>query len=208
MPKLKKSDLIIIALMVLVIAGIGWGIHSYFVQIAQVSANRQTEEAKLATIRTKVANFSKLQAEVATNEAEMQRLATYIPDQEGQADFITELSRLIGGSGVKLKSCSAVEQATPFPDLPEYLVYQWNVTLESVYPQLLQFLETLPVEERSTLVSKINISAGEADAGQGQPAPYVQLTLDLISKAGTAASLTKIDQSAPPANTVQKQVSK
>jgi Tfp pilus assembly protein PilO len=211
MPKLKQSDLMIIVLMVLVIAVIGWGIYSYAAQIARVSADRHAEEAKLAKIRDQVANFSKLQAEEATNEAEMQRLATYIPDREGQADFITELSRLTVGSGVKLKSCRAAEQATPFPNLPEYLIYQWDVTLESVYPQLLKFLETLPVEERSTLVSKINISAGEPDAAKGQPAQYilnVQLTLDLISKAGAPDTLTQTNQPAPVAQTGIKKVSK
>jgi Tfp pilus assembly protein PilO len=190
MPKLKRSDLIIMAVMVLIIIGIGYGIYSYSGQIARVTAERRAQETELAQIRSKVANFSKLQAEVAANEAEMQRLATYIPDQEGQANFITELSGLTLESGVQLKSCRASEQTTPFPDLPEYVVYQWEVTLESVYPQLLQFLETLPTEERSTMVSKINISAGEPSEDQGWRSHYVlnvQITLDLISKTGPGA---------------------
>jgi Tfp pilus assembly protein PilO len=196
MLKLKKSDLIIIAVMLLVIAGIGYGIYNYSGQIAQVSAQRRAKEAELARIRVKVANFSKLQTEVAANEGQMQRIATYIPDQEGQANFITELSGLTLGSGVKLKSCKAGETATPFPNLPEYLVYQWDVTLESVYPQLLQFLETLPTEERSTMVSKINISAGESDEDQDRRSRYVlnvQLTLDLISKTGSGTLVAKTE---------------
>jgi Tfp pilus assembly protein PilO len=184
--KLQKSDLVIMAVMGLAIIGIGYLIYNNAGQIAQVTADRKGKEAELARIHAKVANFGKLRAEVAANEAEMQRIATYIPDEEGQAGFITELSRLTVGSGVKFKSCQASEKPTPFTDLPEYLVYRWDVNFEAVYPQLLNFLETLPAQERSTLVSKVNISAGKPGAGAGSLSPYalnVRLTLDLISKA-------------------------
>jgi Tfp pilus assembly protein PilO len=194
--KLKTVDLIIIALMVLVIAGIGYAIYHNAGQIARVGAERKSKEAELAQIRAKVANFSKLRAEVAANEAAMQQLATYIPDQEGQADFIAELSELIQGSGVQLKSCRASAEPTSFPGLPEYRVYQWDLTLTAVYPQLLKFLQTLPAEERSTLVSKINISAGEPDEDQGRRSRYVlnvQLTLDLISKTGSGTLVAQTE---------------
>jgi Tfp pilus assembly protein PilO len=116
--KLQKSDLVIMAVMGLAIIGIGYLIYNNAGQIAQVTADRKGKEAELARIHAKVANFGKLRAEVAANEAEMQRIATYIPDEEGQAGFITELSRLTVGSGVKFKSCQASEKPTPVSGLP------------------------------------------------------------------------------------------
>jgi hypothetical protein len=194
MPKLKKSDWIIIGIMLLVIAGISYGIYGYSAQIAKVAAARRAKEAELVQIRAKVAGFGRLQEEVAANETEMQRLATYIPDREGQANFITELSGLTLGSKVKLQSCRAAEQPTPFPNLPEYQVYHWDVTFESLYPQLLRFLENLPAQKRSTLVSKINISAGAADETRdSQYLLNVQLTMDLISRTAAAPQVARTD---------------
>jgi hypothetical protein len=194
MPKLKRSDWIIIGSMLLVIVGIGSGIYGNSAQIAKVTATRRAKEAEVARIRAKVADFGKLREEVAANETKMQRLATYIPDREGQANFITELSGLTLGSRVKFKSCRAAEQPTPFPNLPEYLVYHWDVTFESLYPQLLRFLENLPAQERSTLVSKINISAGTGDETRDSRYTLnVQLTLDLISKKAVVPQVARVD---------------
>ncbi|HYH02186.1 MAG TPA: type 4a pilus biogenesis protein PilO, partial [Bacillota bacterium] len=147
----------------------------------------QAKEQELQGIRKKVANFALLQDEVARNEAAMQRLADYIPDQEGQADFIMELDALTSSSGVELQNCSVSEQPTSFPNLPEYQIYQWNVSLQSDYPQLMKFLETIPSLKRSAMVSKVNISAGTAEAEGKTNARYnlnIQLTMDLIATVG------------------------
>ncbi|HEY8464566.1 MAG TPA: type 4a pilus biogenesis protein PilO [Bacillota bacterium] len=187
MPKFKKSDLIIIAVLVLLSGCLGGGIYYNSGQIAMMTAKRQAKEAELQKIKEKVLNFNQLQEEVAQNEAAMQRLADYIPDREGQAEFIMELDALTDSSGVQLKSCSVNEQPLPFPNLPEYLIYRWNVNLQSNYTQLMRFLEILPLQKRSVMVSKININSVQPDAKTETNARYslnVQLTLDLIATAG------------------------
>lgn len=188
MPKLKTSDLIIIVVLVLVVIGLGGGIYYYSGQIEMVKTQRQAKEQELQGIRKKVANFAMLQDEVARNEAAMQQLADYIPDQEGQAEFIAQLDELTFSSGVKLQNCSVSEQPVPFPNLPEYQIYQWNINLQSNYPQLMKFLETVPNMDRSVMVSKINISAGMPDENESNSkARYnlnIQLTMDLIATTG------------------------
>ena len=188
MPKFKTSDLIIIVVLVLLVIGLGCGIYYYSNQIEAVKIQRQAKEQELQGIRKKVADFASLQDEVARNEAAMQKLADYIPDQEGQAEFIVQLDDLTSSSGVKLQNCSVSEQPVSFPNLPEYQIYQWSINLESNYPQLMKFLETVPKLERSVMVSKVNISAGAPDENERKSkARYnlnIQLTMDLIATTG------------------------
>jgi Tfp pilus assembly protein PilO len=185
--KLKRSDLLIILVMVALIGGVGYWVFYNSTAIAKVTTAWRDQEAELTRIKQKVAGLKQLQEEVTVNEAEMQRLAVYIPDREGQAEFILELDDLTHSSGVRVKSCKVSDRPTSFPDLPEYLVYQWDVTLESGYRQLLRFLESLPSQPRSTLLSKLNIASagpGEDDQTFDKYILNVQLTLDLIATTG------------------------
>lgn len=187
MPKLKRSDIIILAIMILVVGGLGFGVYHYLGQVAKATAQRQEKEQQLQAIKQKILRFAKLRDQVAENEAAMQRLADYIPGQEGQAEFIMELDELSRLSGVKLQNCSVNEQPVPFPNLPEYVIYQWTVSLKSDYAQLMKFLEVLPDGKRSAMVSKINITSATPEAGDKSRAKYsltAQLTLDLISTGG------------------------
>lgn len=184
MPKFKLIDIIIMIGMVIVIGCLGMGISYYSGLTAETVAKRETKEKELESIKQKVAKFQSLQDEVARNEAEFNQIATYLPDREGQADFIMELEQLHESSGVKLESCTIADMPKPFPDLANYQIYEWNVTYQADYSQLIKLLEALPNQPRSTMVSNINISASEPDKESNSKSKYnlsVQLTYNLIS---------------------------
>jgi Tfp pilus assembly protein PilO len=184
MPKFKMIDIIVIVMMVIAITCLGMGISYYSGWIAKTVAQRQAKEKELEGIKEKVAAFQRLQDEVARNEADFNRLASYLPGREGQAEFIMELDQLHELSGVKLESCSIADTPKPFPDLANYVIYEWKVTYQSDYGQLIKLLEALPNQPRSTMVSDINISVSEPDPENHSKSRYnlsVQLTYNLIS---------------------------
>jgi Tfp pilus assembly protein PilO len=184
MPKFKLIDIIVIVVMVIAIACLGVGISYYSGLTAETAAQRKAKEQELAGIKQKVAAFQSLQDEVARNEADFNRLASYLPDREGQAEFIMELDQLHELSGVELQSCSIADAPKPFPDLANYVIYEWKVTYKSDYGQLIKLLEALPSQPRSTMVSDINISASQPDQASNAKSEYdlsVQLTYNLIS---------------------------
>jgi Tfp pilus assembly protein PilO len=184
MPKFKTIDIIIIVVMVIVIGCLGAGISYFSGLIAETVTQREAKEKQLESVKQRVATFQSLQDEVARNETDFNRLASYLPDREGQAEFIMELDQLHELSGVELKGCSIAETPRPFPDLANYLVYEWKVTYQSDYTQLIKLLEALPSQPRSTMVSDINISASEPDKESDSKSKYnlsVQLTYNLIS---------------------------
>jgi Tfp pilus assembly protein PilO len=183
MPKFKLVDIVVIGLMVIAIACLGMGISYYSGLAAETATQRKAKEQELAGIKQKVATFQSLQDEVAQNEADFNRLASYLPDREGQADFIMELDQLHELSGVRLENCSIADTPKPFPDLANYVIYEWKVTYKSNYSQLIRLLEALPNQPRSTMVSDINISAAQPDQNdvKSRYDLSVQLTYNLIS---------------------------
>jgi Tfp pilus assembly protein PilO len=183
MPKFKLVDIVVIGLMVIAIACLGMGISYYSGLAAEAATQRKAKEQELAGIKQKVATFQSLQDEVAQNEADFNRLASYLPDREGQADFIMELDQLHELSGVRLENCSIADTPKPFPDLANYVIYEWKVTYKSNYSQLIRLLEALPNQPRSTMVSDINISAAQPDQNdvKSRYDLSVQLTYNLIS---------------------------
>lgn len=161
----------------LVVSGTTAGIYS-IKERRQLNAVRDTKQAELETIKEKLRALPDLNAEYLRLDGEMNRLATFIPTREGQAEFIKELQDLADNCNITIKSCHVKPEISALQKLPDYAIYKWDLTVTSGYRELLDFIQALSRAGRFIKVANMDVRSSGGDL----KTMNIAMTLDLISK--------------------------
>lgn len=172
----NNVTLIVIAVLLLIL-GIGSGMY-FFSENTKVSNELNAKQSELTTIQTKLQSLPDLETEFQRLSGEIERLATYIPSKEGQAQFVKELQMLADKNQVILKSCTVSPDPLTITNLPKYSIYKWDVKLKCDYPNLLSLIKDITNASRFVLVSNVSVEGNEEVPSE----LLVGLSLDLISK--------------------------
>jgi len=168
--------LVVIAVLVLIL-GICAGMYS--LSKNNIIKNEITaKQDELTRIKNKLQSYPNLEAEFERLKGEIDRLATYIPNEEGQAEFVKELQTWTDKNEVSLNSCMVNSEPLVLEKLPNYLIYRWNVKLACKYHNLLSLIKDITNGSRFVLVSNVGAERDKEDATK----LLIELSLDLISK--------------------------
>jgi len=183
--KIGKNLIVFIVVGLLILIGLSAGFVYLYNLNTQKVALRLQKENELNIAVAKINRLPKLKEEVSVLEAEEQRLIQFVPDKEGQAEFVWELQDLAEKSKITIVSCDIEKNFKKYQDNPEFKVYQWRVTISGRYSGLVDFLELLPRAKRSVQVSSLKInSISEDDLNRGNYKLNVEMMLDLITSGG------------------------
>ena len=151
-PKFKSLDLIVIAIAVLFLGGIGFAWYYYEQQNTNLVSKIGTQKHDLEEARKKIKLFEEFKKNSAALIAEKERLSSFIPNEEGQDRFIYELERLAQKCKLEVKSCILDKNPKKYKEFPQYVIYQWLVVFEGSYQDLLAFIDELPNANRFSAI--------------------------------------------------------
>lgn len=184
MAKNKLFDLALLGAAVLLLAGAGWVWHHFSKSASQIALAVRSQESELKEASAKIKLLQELRAKSGALERQKQWLATFIPNEEGQAQFIGELQRLAERSGIEIISCTLESAPKSLKAFPNYAIYQWKVSFDGTYPGMLAFFDELPASERCVNVAELKLaSSGGADDKGKNAILHLDCTLDLVTTA-------------------------
>lgn len=184
-PKISNGLIIFIVVGVIIFLSAIGGFIYVLNLTNEISVVRQQKENELKIAIEKIRNLPKLKEDLAVLEAEETRLATFIPNKEGQAEFVWQLEELASQSKIDITSCSIEKESKGYKDLPGFIVYQWKVKIEGDYEGLIRFLEILPQAKRGVLASDLKINSIFGDeTDKDDYKLQVEMILDLITSSG------------------------
>ncbi|HOP75724.1 MAG TPA: type 4a pilus biogenesis protein PilO [Bacillota bacterium] len=183
MPKNKmiiNNIVFIIVVSVLLAGSIASGIYLYN-ENQKIMEEKSAKGRELEDLQRRLELIPDLESMNEELNNEKQKLSSYIPDKEGQANFVRELEKLASSCDVQILSCQSKSDVFHHKDLPQYPVYQWELNLESNYSGLSQFLKSLSDAKRFLVVSELAVNSlfSEED---GKYLVNTRVTLDLITK--------------------------
>lgn len=175
--KIKINTIIYFCLaVVFLIAGVAGGVLMH-----QESEKVKTETAvlrkEIEAIQAKLRSYDSLEAELDRLNLELDKLAFFIPDKEGQAAFVRELEELAVKNKIKINTCDIDKNTVEIGKLPNYVGYRWKLGITAEYQGLMKFMASLKEASRLIKVSDISINGSEINDKLN-----VSLILDLISK--------------------------
>ena len=183
--KIGKNLIVFIVAGSLVFVGLIAGFIYLFNLNTEKADLRRQKENELKIAIEKINSLPKLKEEISILEAEEERLTQFVPDKEGQAEFVWELQELADKSKITIVSCDIEKESKKYQDNPEFKVYQWRVTISGRYQGLIEFLNLLPHAKRGVQVSSLKINSLTNDeSNRGNYKLNVEMMLDLITSDG------------------------
>ncbi len=175
----QKHKLLMIVLGAVVFLGaLSGGIYCYNENM-KLTAVKGQQELELSLRRNKLRTLPKLEKQLIAMQAEENRLASYLPTKEKQAELILQLNEMASQSGVTIKNCRTQNEPKPLPNLAGYQAYQWEMKISGDYYGLVNFLKLVPDGKRCVMVSGLDV-ATENEAEQ-KSMIVADLNLDLVS---------------------------
>ena len=161
--KFKPIDIILILTAILLLGGVGFAWYHYEQLNTELETKITSQKQELELIRKKMRLLEDLRKNFQSTAAEKDRLIAFIPNAEGQDQFILELERLSQKCQLTLKSCNLAPKPKIITLYPQYEIYQWTVVFEGSYQGLITFLDELPNSNRFVTVSNLETSASYKD---------------------------------------------
>ena len=183
MAKNKLFDLVLIGAALLLLAGAGLVWYHFQQTAGEVAVTVQRQQAELQEASQKIKLLHALRAKTGELEQEQRWLATFLPNDEGQAQFIEELESLAERSGVEVVSCTLDNTPKHLKAFPNYPIYQWKLGLDGGYPGMLAFLRELPNSERCIGIPEVKLTSAASGTAQDKAALHMECTLDLVTTA-------------------------
>lgn len=183
--KISKGLIVFIIIgIVILLSAIGGFIYLYNLT-SETAALRQQKDSELKIAVGKIERSPQIEEELAQLRAEEIRLDKFVPDKEGQDEFIWQLEELADQSKITIASCNIEKESKDYKDLTGFKVYQWNVKIRGDYKGLYNFLKILPESKRGVMVSMIKInSLVDNEKVKKNYLLEVELILDLITSSG------------------------
>ncbi len=191
MLKNKLFDLILIGVSVVLIlsAGLIWyHFNGRNVQLEQVVAQ---QKAELQNASALIRRLNELKAKASEIDQQKAWLTNFIPNEEGQVLFISELQRMAEKDNIEISDCSLESTPKKLNDFPNYTIYQWKVKLSGKYSGLIAFLNDLPQSQRCINVSELKLTSSTEEENQTEYMVGMDCVLDLVTTAPTPAEKVK-----------------
>ncbi len=189
MPKLKKPDIILLVVF-LVINGL---LSFYFVKLHEnlqlLTKQEEQKGPELKLLKKKIKKLPQIKEELALLKKEEAKLQEFIPNEEGQTAFIWQLEELAKKNNIELLNCGIKKGVKTYKIYPDYLIYQWELSFNSNYQELMSLLRDIPESDRSALIAQLQINSlpiiKEAEQAKSKGDKYrlnVTMHLDLIAR--------------------------
>jgi len=170
----------IIVIVIFVVFIIGGSYLAYYLynENNKINQDLNAKQARIELIRKKLEQFDDLDAELERLQTEEQQLVNYVPDREGQAQFVKNIESIADSCKVKINRCNN-EGLSPLERLPEYVANKWSITLTGDYFRIIEFINQLPTTSQIIMISSISFNEISDKINQDIE---VKILLDLIAK--------------------------
>lgn len=188
MPKNKIGDIVLGIIAALVFLGAVFSAFYFNNKNNETTVILNSKQQEIKSLQQKIKDYPKTIEKLNQLEIDKDRLMHFIPDKEGQKEFIWELENLADLTGVSISQCNIEKDVKHFAKLPQYDIYQWKILLKGSYTSLVAFLDKLPGSQRAAMVSSLNVTSQDvSDIEKKKNATLnyiltVDITLDLVSK--------------------------
>jgi Tfp pilus assembly protein PilO len=192
MLKNKIFDLILIggSVILIIVAGLLW-YHFNGINV-QLEQTITVQKAELKNAYKLIQRLNELKAKSSEIDQQKAWLATFIPNEEGQVQFITELQRMAEKNNIEISQCSLEPNTKKLKAFPNYTIYQWKVKLSGKYQGLIGFLDDLPQSQRCINVSELKLTATFDEENKTDYTVGMDCMLDLVTTA--PAPVEKVKQ--------------
>lgn len=189
--KISNLDIVLLVIGILLILGGAAGCYFLYDSVSKVVAEKQLKDDELQKLKLKAEQLPQLLEEIERLENEESRLIAFIPTKEEQAEFIWELENLAKTCDVTITKCTIQSSTKQIPNLPDYIIYPWDLTITGNFNGLTKFMDLVTKGKRSVMVSafKVNSTVSAERFKEGYELK-VDMNLDLI----TIANEKKVNQ--------------
>jgi len=184
MAKSKVSDIVVLLFGILsATAGMIYAVNQWD-KNGKSAKELLAKRAELKSIQVRAAFLPTLRQKNIENSKRLEKLNHFIPDKEGQAEFVIELDKIVKRCGLELTDCNLKSQPLSYKSLPKFIIYRWNISLKGDYRGIESFLTELPKEERYIMVAEMSLSSGNSDSEKMTGMSYqltAKFSLDLVT---------------------------
>lgn len=178
-----NSNIIIIVIAVILLLGGSFLGYYLYTENDKVSKEYSINNSRLKKIEQQLMTIPDLDAELLNLKEKENSLISYVPDREGQAQFVKDLQQLASNNRLEIISCESKDSSKVKFKVPNYYTHRWNIKMLGEYQKYIEFMNALPTTSQVLLIDELSVSNKYKSADEKSKNKLdIQLTIDLISK--------------------------
>jgi len=171
MERAELKNLVLIGLMILAIAYVGWngfaaigwpGVAALRADAAKLTVQRKALETNVQSAQAQVANLDKIKKERETLEVQLKEISRRLPSERESAEVLRSVESLAGRSGLTL---AAVRRRAPRTQ-ELYVELPMEVGVGGGYHEMVRFADQLSQLDRLVTLNEFQVNRPMAAPGQ------------------------------------------